>query len=448
MEEAVEVIIMEPCDADEELVRAIAGNPAFKVTAVVDREGTSAAAWLEDRGVERSSDLAGTTRLLPGSVIVYLGRGLPGAQVIDRAAAHGLSLLSREAADKLASKPIAQRRGPSTRDVVGRYRKLIEDYFPTSRNSSTAVKLAACLTEVMTIWDAEGGAILSCITPDTLTLTTGQGITLPRDTRMRLDPASALFKSAGRGKHEVLNEFPGELLPGVRARSAMCLAVKSGALVYGVLVLWSSQHEAFTEEDLGVCSLFSSYITLIHEVDDLGERLGQNLVTDALTGLHNRRQFDTRLRQEVMRAQRYTLNLSLIVFDVDRLDAYNEACGQMLGNLALSDIASILGKGTREVDFLARVGDDEFAIILPETNRLGAVRLADRLRHEISSYPFPVSQDQPSMNLTVSAGISNHPSASGEDGNLLAAALSALQQAKERGGDSITLWEEGGGPGA
>jgi diguanylate cyclase (GGDEF)-like protein len=303
------------------------------------------------------------------------------------------------------------------------------------------VKLAACLTEVTTVWAATGGAVLMSVTGGTLGVAAQRGLDLPRDVVIKLDPASALFRCASRGKHEVISDFPGEVLPGISAKSAICIAIKSGEATRGVLILWSSEPDAFTQDDVGALSLFAYYLATLIEFDELGDRLGENLVTDPLTGLHNRRQFETRLDQELLRAKRYTLNLSLIVFDVDQLANYNNACGQMLGNLALSDIASILTKGTREVDFVSRIGGDEFAVILPETNRLGALRLADRLRSEVSSYPFPVPEDGSTISLTVSGGISNFPAATSPENDLLATAYVALEQAKQERTDSVKLWD-------
>ena len=397
MEEPVEVIIVEPLDTDLSLIEALGANAAFRLSSVVGPSEGPVGEWFERRGVKRFD---------------------------------------------LAAQPLAERKGPATGDVIGRYRRLLEDYFPTSRSSSTAVKLTACLTEVTTIWRATGGAILTSVTGATLSIAAQRGLDLPRDSAIKLDPASPLLISISRGKHEIFNDFPGELLPGVKAPSAVVVSIKASATVRGALVLWSDEAEAFSKDDLGALALFAYYLAMIIEVDEMGERLGENLVTDPLTGLHNRKQFEYRLEQELLRAKRYTLNLSLVVIDVDDFGKYNAACGQMLGNLALSDIASILIKGTREVDFVARIGGDEFALVLPETNRLGALGLAERLRADIAGYPFPVPENVDAMNLTVSAGISNFPSAAGADGDLLAAAHIALEGARRGGSDTIKLWDE------
>ena len=442
MEEPVEVIIVEPLDTDLPLIEALGANAAFRLSSVVGPSEGPVGEWFERRGVRRFDLLAEVERLLPGVLVIYLGKGLPPAEVVERATSHGLSIISRDVITHLAAQPLAERKGPATGDVIGRYRRLLEDYFPTSRSSSTAVKLTACLTEVTTIWRATGGAILTSVTGATLSIAAQRGLDLPRDSAIKLDPASPLLISISRGKHEIFNDFPGELLPGVNAPSAVVVSIKASATVRGALVLWSDEAEAFSKDDLGALALFAYYLAMLIEVDEMGERLGENLVTDPLTGLHNRKQFEYRLSQELLRAKRYTLNLSLVVVDVDDFSKYNAACGQMLGNLALSDIASILIKGTREVDFVARIGGDDFALVLPETNRLGALRVAERLRSDVAGYPFPVPEDVDAINLTVSAGISNFPSAAGADCDLLATAHIALQGARKEGSDTIKLWDE------
>ena len=442
MEEPVEVIIVEPQETDLPLLEALGSNAAFRLSSVVGGGAGNLPAWFERRGVAAFDDLGSVARLLPGVMVVYLGSGLPGADIVERAASHGLSIVGRDVITHLVAQPLAERKGPASGDMIGRYRRLLADYFPTSRSSSTAVKLTACLTEATTIWRAAGGAVLTTVTGGTLAVAAQRGLDIPRDSAIKMDPTSPLLLSISRGKHEIFKDFPGELLPGVKAPSAVVVSIKSGTVVRGALLLWSGEPDAFSQDDVAGISLFAYYLAMLIEVDEMGDRLGENLVTDPLTGLHNRRQFEHRLGQELLRAKRYTLTLSLVVIDIDAFGKYNEACGQMLGNLALSDMASILIKGTREVDFVARIGGDEFALVLPETNRLGALQLTERLRSEVASYPFPLPEDVTSLNLTVSAGISNFPSAAGVDGDLLATAHIALDHARAQGPDTIKLWDE------
>jgi diguanylate cyclase (GGDEF)-like protein len=329
--------------------------------------------------------------------------------------------------------------------VLARYRRLWDDYFPTSRHSSTPVKLTVCITEANTLWDASGGIVLTGLQDENaLEVAAVRGSALQSNSRVTLEPDTFISECYKHGKLALLNDLPEnqEILPGIQAGSAVCLPVLSGATVRGVLLLWSEQEDHFNESDLTGLALFASYIAVLLEVDALSDKLGENMVIDPLTGLQNRKQFDMRLRDEVLRASRYSINVSLVVFDVDHLVEYNNLCGHLLGNLALSDIASIFKKGVREVDFVARIGADEYGMILPETTRIGALRFAERMRSEVAAYPFPNPQDQSTISLTVCAGISNFPSSASDSTGLIANAYEALALAKSEGPDNIKLYGE------
>jgi diguanylate cyclase (GGDEF)-like protein len=224
--------------------------------------------------------------------------------------------------------------------------------------------------------------------------------------------------------------------------SAACVPVRSGPDSIGVLLAYSDEPEIFAASDLSALAVFAYYVALLLAYDELGERLGENLVTDPLTGLLNRKQFASRLEQEVLRAQRYTLTVSLMVFSVDNFEEYVARCGDMLGNLALSDIAAILNRGAREVDLVARTAHDRFAAVLPETNRLGALQLAYRLRSDVASYPFPAPDDGSGVPLGLSAGVANFPSSAADTKELLSRAEEALESAVKRGPSTIKLYDE------
>ncbi len=328
--------------------------------------------------------------------------------------------------------------------MIARYRRMWDDYFPISQHSSTPVKLTACITEATALWEATGGLILTGAEEGTLEVAAVRGAPVTLETRFDLDATSIASRCFTRGKVELVEEMESgqELLPGLAAVSAVSLPILNGTEVTGVMLLWSDKKGHFDENDLAPLSLFAYYAAILMEVDQLSERLGENLVIDQLTGLNNRKSFDRRLRDEIVRASRYSINLSLAVFDIDNLERYNNICGYTLGNLALSDIAEIFKKGAREVDFVARIGADEFGVILPETTRLGALRFAERVRSEIASYPFPVTEDMEKANLTVCAGVANFPSSKTDDQGLVAHAYEALALAKSNGPDNIKLWGE------
>jgi len=138
-----------------------------------------------------------------------------------------------------------------------------------------------------------------------------------------------------------------------------------------------------------------------------------------------------RLHEEVSRAGRYNLQVSLLVVDIDHLEDYNRACGHMMGNLALSDIASILDRGTREVDFVSRIGSDEFGVITArdaqawrgEAGRAAPRRGWRRTRSRRR-------EGETAASITVSIGVASFPSAAKDEREMLDRAYVALRLAK------------------
>jgi diguanylate cyclase (GGDEF)-like protein len=106
---------------------------------------------------------------------------------------------------------------------------------------------------------------------------------------------------------------------------------------------------------------------------------------DALTGLPNRRAFDAFIHESFNLAQRYRRPLSLLSIDVDHFKAYNDTFGHPAGDEVLKAIAGAFAAVARETDLVARVGGDEFAVVMPETDGAGALSLAERIRLEVAS---------------------------------------------------------------
>jgi two-component system, cell cycle response regulator len=190
------------------------------------------------------------------------------------------------------------------------------------------------------------------------------------------------------------------------------------------------------------------YLTLeatVRELQAANEQLEELLMVDEKTGLANFRQFQQKLREEWLRAERYGNDLSLVMFDLDGFKSLNDTLGHPAGDRALREFAVLVAGGARATDVPARYGGDELAIVLPHTDAAMAVRVAVRIRDAVREHVF-LADESPSR-LTVSAGVSTYPSfpeiATPE--MLLLAADRALYRAKESGKD-IVMVDDGTGP--
>ncbi len=142
------------------------------------------------------------------------------------------------------------------------------------------------------------------------------------------------------------------------------------------------------------------------DVLKLQKQLQEFSFKDGLTGVSNRRMFDTVLEEEWLQAQRNHQPLSLIMLDIDYFKQYNDCYGHVQGDDTLKRIAAVLnGACTRARDFFARYGGEEFALILPETDRAAAIKMAERCRSLIFKEQILHEQSEVSQILTISIGV-------------------------------------------
>jgi diguanylate cyclase (GGDEF)-like protein len=162
-------------------------------------------------------------------------------------------------------------------------------------------------------------------------------------------------------------------------------------------------------------------------------RLRTLSVTDDLTGLNNRFAFEEEFRNEFARAQQCDSPLSLLFLDADHFKLYNDEFGHPAGDDALRTIARFLKESMRTSDFIARIGGDEFVIILPETPRESAGVLAERCRKAFESATWP---ERP---ITVSIGTSSLDGRTIDTNTLISEADQALYHAKTTGRNQVSL---------
>lgn len=160
---------------------------------------------------------------------------------------------------------------------------------------------------------------------------------------------------------------------------------------------------------------------------------------DSLTGLYNRRAMEEKFHDEFERAKRYNHALSVLILDIDNFKTINDTYGHHGGDTALVKIADILRGKTRQSDFSARFGGEEFVLVLPETDQESALQVATKVHDEIKMCAF--GKPDRSFTLTVSIGISSTTVKSYSDWRqMLDAADKALYLAKNRGKDRVETW--------
>jgi diguanylate cyclase (GGDEF)-like protein len=175
----------------------------------------------------------------------------------------------------------------------------------------------------------------------------------------------------------------------------------------------------------------------LRELEQARKELQELAVTDGLTGLYNYRYFRERLQNEVDRAERHQLDLSLVMMDLDYFKQYNDRNGHPAGDEVLRALGELLRRNLRKVDVAARYGGEEFALILVETNGPNACVVAEKLRRLVEEYEFPFRENQPGGRITISAGVAAYPDDGTSAEALISAADTYLYQAKQRGRNRV-----------
>ena len=167
-------------------------------------------------------------------------------------------------------------------------------------------------------------------------------------------------------------------------------------------------------------------------------------ITDSLIGIYNRRYLDRRLINEVARAKRYDLPLSVLMIDIDHFKEVNDIHGHQAGDLALSYLGKLILGVIRQTDIAARYGGEEIVIITPDTPAATAADLAERLRQSIETHKLVLTNEaaeRKTIHITVSIGVAGLSDTIDEADELIAFADQAMYQAKQRGRNRVLLYK-------
>lgn len=190
------------------------------------------------------------------------------------------------------------------------------------------------------------------------------------------------------------------------------------------LLLWS-----------GVVTVYSFH-SLHLAAQRLKDQLARSGFVDELTGVFNFRYLDRRLAEESERIKRYGSMAAILYVDVDHFKRVNDEYGRHLGNVVLRHIAAMLSENMRSCDVLARVGGDEFVVLLPQTARKEALALGQRLSACVAGYRLELGERGAIDSVRASVGVSVCP----EDGDTMEAVVGAadraVREAKRNGGNA------------
>ncbi len=222
----------------------------------------------------------------------------------------------------------------------------------------------------------------------------------------------------------------------------------AGYLGY-IVVLWGQQTE-WNELPIPGIFLFGAvfvWLTInlsLQTAADLQriDFLESENITDPLTKVYNRRYLDRRLQEEVARSKRYSLDLSVLMLDIDYFKRVNDIYGHQAGDITLSALGSLVKAALRDLDVVARYGGEEFMVICTNTAIDGAALVAERLRHLVESNQVEIpdgSGASQTIQISISIGAAGLSASVDSKEKLVQAADQALYRAKEEGRNRVIV---------
>ena len=208
-----------------------------------------------------------------------------------------------------------------------------------------------------------------------------------------------------------------------------------GKSAKGLILLGNSiKGFVYTNEDIDMIKVFSKQLSIAVENDMLMKKAKMLSMKDDLTDLYNKNYIVPRLNEEIGRAIIYQRPCSLLLVDIDNFKDYSDKHGQLSTEAALKKIADIINTNLGPIDKAARLGDDLFAIVLPEKNKKKAVEVANSIRDSVSSKDNAFKDS-----LTISVGLSENPLDGSNAKELFGKAEECLKKAKMSGKDTLVL---------
>ncbi len=213
-------------------------------------------------------------------------------------------------------------------------------------------------------------------------------------------------------------------------------------------VVSSAAGSPVTVADDGADEIGDLARSLHHFIEQIGikeEELRLLAATDVLTGLPNRREFMARGLDEILRAKRYNSHVCVLMMDIDHFKKVNDTWGHAAGDDVIRQVACVIREVCRLVDVVGRIGGEEFAVLLGQTDAEGALIVAERLRETVAGRAVSLAGGQ-TLSVSISIGVAAMTPEDGDLSYLLARADAALYEAKQRGRNRVCLTMSSGKP--
>jgi len=235
-------------------------------------------------------------------------------------------------------------------------------------------------------------------------------------------------------KETIQNYIQDQIIQLLKANELVVVPLKAKDKVNGIILADNFiTQKPITKDDLRMLIMLANQAGLAIENSQLYEKTVIRAHLDSLTNLWNHGYFQYLLGVELEKAKATATNLSLIMLDLDDFKIYNDSLGHQAGDNILKEVALLVKNQSRKMDYVCRYGGEEFAVILPYTDKKEAYLIAERLRENIAKHPFIHQEILPNKVLTASLGLTAYPNDGTTTSDLLSYADKALYEAKAKG---------------
>lgn len=264
--------------------------------------------------------------------------------------------------------------------------------------------------------------------------------------KIKLEPKESIFDKIAKATRPLVIDKDNILAPDLgpafyekfRLKNMLALPIYIKGRLRGMLGIGNTQESfLYRRDDIDMLDIFAKQVAIAVENDVLTYQIEKLQVKDALTGLYNEAFIRSRLQEEIKRAIVYHRPCAFLLINIDNFQKYHQEFGSLQAEATLKKVAILIRDAVTEIDRVARTGDNEFAVVLPERNKRQAQEMAEQIRKKVE---FAFSEEQ-NVNkiIHVSGGVSENPLDGIEAEELITKAKELLSRAKREGKNRICL---------